>query len=109
MRISDWSSDVCSSDLTVKGPGKRSEASESAFIPGSNTPKLPGFHIQFCPGCHFLTSSIHVIRPRLSPSCAMRPRASSLAVLYLPCLEAGRVGNEWLFTFRIGLSLFNYK
>src|SRR3546814_12935616 len=95
MRISDWSSDVCSSDLsallTVKGPGKRSEARESAFIPGSNTPKPPGFHIQSCPGCHFLTSSIHVIRARLRPSCAMRTRASSTAVLYLACQVVKRV------------------
>src|SRR3546814_20656215 len=64
---------------------RSSEARESAFIPGSNTPKPPGFHIQSCPGCHFLTSSIHVIRARLRPSCAMRTRASSTAVLYLAC------------------------
>src|SRR3546814_16030542 len=91
MRISDWSSDVCSSDLTVKGPGKRSEARESAFIPGSNTPKPPGFHIQSCPGCHFLTSSIHVIRARLRPSCAMRTRASSTDVFYCACQVVKRV------------------
>src|SRR3546814_4142484 len=38
MRISDWSSDVCSSDLTPNGGGGRAFVHINAFQPGSRRP-----------------------------------------------------------------------
>src|SRR3546814_15569389 len=44
MRISDWSSDVCSSDLQVVGLRGRYAAAERALPAALREPERPGFH-----------------------------------------------------------------
>src|SRR3546814_12830768 len=83
MRISDWSSDVCSSDLP---PCRRSKASAARLDP------LRGGRQTRCMTCSFF-----------------RRAAASLSPLLLIRSEERRVGKECVSTCRFRWSPYHYK
>src|SRR3546814_1190354 len=84
MRISDWSSDVCSSDLSLPGVA-RHELAPAARPPGAVRPGPQGLPARVAPAG----------RRRAAPQAAPRARAGvirSAAGLHLRCRVARRIG-----------------
>src|SRR3546814_15018883 len=97
MRISDWSSDVCSSDLNIQGClaviGSPPGAAESAYMGGGPPCKDPS--AQFCNAV--VTAAVK--RGRHAPTGASA-RQEPYATLGISRSEERRVGKECVSTCR---------
>src|SRR3546814_14559030 len=97
MRISDWSSDVCSSDLTI-GPGRRAQVGAAEFCPsqghwcgeGSATcAAVPGPHrpaLMAAAGIDQLGFHPHHL--------AYLPIGDDLLLTFIICCSVARLGLE---------------
>src|SRR3546814_15409535 len=98
MRISDWSSDVCSSDLNPIGIAQQTIALLAAFSDGRGAPIVLDQFRNFGKGV--LLARLALPQPHQMPSKArlnrplpLRPRLRS---------EARRVGKEWSVRVDLG-------
>src|SRR3546814_16872688 len=106
MRISDWSSDVCSSDLNAgdrRSRGERSWRHQCRIQPirtdgGGNS---QGAGPDECPPTAGNRCSFGDGRDESSRSCRARPRRRRS--------EERRGGKEWVSTFRSRWSPYHYK
>src|SRR3546814_11943287 len=95
MRISDWSSDVCSSDLKWFGRAKRIIAVSDAVN-------------RFLVACGYPHNKIRTVHPGV-PDYTTLPRLSRAAMDPELRSEERRVGKECVSTCRSRWSPYNYK
>src|SRR3546814_15746500 len=100
MRISDWSSDVCSSDLKLVTPG---DALRYPLFKATPRWTIEGF------GCHLLRPIIVAGKPLLDIMVVGIALAITDVLLQLGRSEERRVGNECGSTCRSGSSPYPSK
>src|SRR3546814_1877342 len=86
MRISDWSSDVCSSDLLIEGPEGAAKLNQAMLLP-------PGRQLEDILGTPLFRRTLDALAPLGVPAAALqgfKPWALSIFLVFPP-LEVARL------------------